>query len=80
VRVALFVLRHPKVAKQHISENQTQAEFSPSIQQLFALSRLSDYRLGDWLAVFGVLLDEWPVAPGEAALRSDRFHGRYLSR
>jgi len=34
--------------------------FSPSIQQLFALSRLSDYRLVDWLAVFGVVLDEIP--------------------
>jgi transcriptional regulator with XRE-family HTH domain len=34
--------------------------FSPSIQQLFALSRLSDYRLVDWLAVFGVVLDDIP--------------------
>ena len=34
--------------------------FSPSIQQLFALSRVSDYRLVDWLAVFGVVLDDIP--------------------
>jgi transcriptional regulator with XRE-family HTH domain len=34
--------------------------FSPSIQQLFALSRLSNYRLVNWLAVFGVLLDDIP--------------------
>lgn len=32
--------------------------FSPSIYQLFALSRISDYRLVDWLAVFDVNLDE----------------------
>lgn len=37
-----------------------QRGFSPSIQQLFALSRLSDYRLADWLAVFGVVLDDIP--------------------
>ena len=34
--------------------------FSPSIHQLFALSRLSDFRLVDWLAVFGVVLDDIP--------------------
>ncbi len=34
--------------------------FSPSIHQLFVFSRLSDYRLVDWLAVFGVVLDDIP--------------------
>jgi hypothetical protein len=34
--------------------------FSPSIQQLFVLSRFSGYRLVDWLAVFGVMLDDLP--------------------
>ena len=34
--------------------------FSPSIQQLFVLSRLSGYRLVDWLAIFGVILDNLP--------------------
>src|SRR5271155_5670036 len=34
--------------------------FSPSIQQLFVLSRFSGYRLVDWLAVFGVRLDDLP--------------------
>ncbi len=34
--------------------------FSPSIQQLFVLSRLSGYRLVDWLALFGVVLDDIP--------------------
>jgi hypothetical protein len=34
--------------------------FSPSIEQIFALSRLSNYRLVDWLAVFGVILNDIP--------------------
>ena len=29
--------------------------FTPSLHQLFALSRISNYRLADWLCVFGVL-------------------------
>jgi hypothetical protein len=32
--------------------------FSPSIHQLFALSRISGYRLADWLRVFGFHLDD----------------------
>jgi len=31
--------------------------FSPSLYQLFSLSRLSGYRLVDWLALFGISLD-----------------------
>jgi hypothetical protein len=34
--------------------------FSPSIQQLAVLSRCSGYRLVDWLATFGVVLDDIP--------------------
>lgn len=34
--------------------------FSPSIQQLFVLSRFSGYRLVDWLSIFGVILDDLP--------------------
>jgi hypothetical protein len=33
---------------------------SPSIHQLLALSRISNYRLCDWLAVFGFHLDDIP--------------------
>jgi len=33
---------------------------SPSIQQTFALSRITNYRLSDWLAVFGFDLDLIP--------------------
>ena len=31
----------------------TNETFSPSLHQLFALSRVSGYRLNDWLRVFG---------------------------
>jgi hypothetical protein len=34
--------------------------FSPSVHQLLVLSRLSGYRLVDWLAIFGVVLDDIP--------------------
>jgi hypothetical protein len=34
--------------------------FSPSIHQLLVLSRLSGYRLVDWLSVFGLVLDDIP--------------------
>lgn len=34
--------------------------FSPSVYQLFALSRISNYRLVDWLRVFGFDLEDIP--------------------
>ena len=34
--------------------------FSPSLHQLFALSRITNYRLTDWLHVFGFDLEEIP--------------------
>jgi len=34
--------------------------FSPSIHQIFALSRISGYRFTDWLRVFGFHLEELP--------------------
>src|SRR5215469_5626752 len=36
------------------------ARFSPSLYQLLALSAVSDYRLADWLAIFGLSLDNAP--------------------
>jgi hypothetical protein len=36
------------------------ADFSPSLFQLFALSRISGYRLDDWLRVFGFDVDAIP--------------------
>jgi hypothetical protein len=35
-------------------------QFAPSLQQIFALSRFSRYRIADWLAVFGLDLNEIP--------------------
>jgi hypothetical protein len=35
--------------------------FSPKVEQVFALSAISGYRLVDWLGVFGVLLDRAPA-------------------
>jgi hypothetical protein len=40
-------------------ELRTQA-FSPSLHQLFALSRLTNYRLADWTHVFGLDLEQIP--------------------
>ena len=34
--------------------------FSPSLYQLFAISMISDYRMADWLRVFGFDLEEIP--------------------
>jgi hypothetical protein len=34
--------------------------FTPNLHQLVALSRISNYRLSDWLAVFGFRLDDIP--------------------
>ncbi len=34
--------------------------FTPSIYQIFALSRISGYRFSDWLRVFGLDLEEVP--------------------
>jgi hypothetical protein len=36
------------------------SRLTPSIQQLLALSRITNYRLSDWLAVFGFALDTIP--------------------
>ena len=44
--------------------------FSPKVEQVFALSAISGYRLVDWLGVFGVLLDSAP--PLAASLPTER--------
>jgi len=36
------------------------ATFTPSLYQLFALSKISDYRMADWLRVFGFDLEQIP--------------------
>jgi hypothetical protein len=45
-------------------------ELTPSVHQLIALSRISDYRLCDWMAVFGFHLDDIPSI--QSVLRSPR--------
>ena len=44
--------------------------FSPSIQQIIALSRITEYRLADWLRVFGVEIEN--IARFQVALPSRR--------
>jgi len=44
--------------------------FSPKVEQVFALSAISGYRLVDWLGVFGVWLDSAP--PLSASLPNER--------
>ncbi len=55
---------YPGDRRSHIPPNLycvlTQRKFSPSLRQLLVLSRLSGYRLADWLAVFGIPLDDIP--------------------
>lgn len=39
--------------------------YSPRIEQALALSRISQYQLGDWLTVFGLNLDDIPTFQAE---------------
>jgi hypothetical protein len=41
------------------------AGYTPRIEQILALSRISNYRLTDWLAVFGLHLDDLPRLQAE---------------
>lgn len=50
---ALFGRRSPYYLPHNLYYDLRHGHFSPSLFQLFALSRISDYRLRDWLQVFG---------------------------
>lgn len=50
-RVSRFYIPH------NFYSNVADPSFIPTIQQMFALSRITNYRLYDWLAVFGFDLD-----------------------
>ncbi len=71
--------RFPRDPRHHIPHNlyhsMRRSGFSPSIHQLFTLSVLSNYRLVDWLTVFGFDLDAIPrleaVLPTERTLPLD---------
>jgi hypothetical protein len=39
--------------------------YSPRIEQVLALSRISEYRLADWLTIFGLNLDDIPTLQAE---------------
>src|SRR5580704_1375319 len=45
------------------------SSLSPSIHQLLALSKITNYRLSDWLAVFGFDLDAIPWLQGIVSRR-----------
>jgi hypothetical protein len=71
--------RFPREPRHHIPHNLyhnlRRGGFSPSIHQLFTLSVLSNYRLVDWLTVFGFHLDDIPhleaILPTERTLPLD---------
>jgi transcriptional regulator with XRE-family HTH domain len=66
--------RFPDDPRHHIPHNlyhnMRQGGFSPSFHQLFTFSALSNYRLIDWLTVFGFRLDDIPHL--EAILPTER--------
>jgi hypothetical protein len=56
----IFGHSSPYFIPQHLYLNLATENFSPSIHQLLALSRISNYRLCDLIAVFGFRLDDIP--------------------
>jgi hypothetical protein len=59
---ALSRLRHPHESSYHLPHNfyfqLESAKWSPTIQQLAALAEISNYRLADWLELFGFHWDQ----------------------
>jgi hypothetical protein len=69
----LFGRRLPYYLPHNLYYDLRHGHFSPSLFQLFALSRISDYRLRDWLQVFGFDIGTIPglqiqLAPKRTAL------------
>jgi hypothetical protein len=56
----MFERSSPFYIPHHLYSDLTPASRSPSIHQFVALSRISNYRLCDWLAVFGFHPDDIP--------------------
>ena len=71
---AITRAHYPRESSYHIPRNLyfqlRSATWSPTIQQLLALSQLTDYRLADWLAVFGFHLDG--ISETQVRLRQPR--------
>lgn len=58
--VALFGRSSPYYLPHNLYYDLRRGSFSPSIFQLFALSRISNYRLADWLRAFGFDVEAIP--------------------
>lgn len=56
--VALYGLSSPYFLPHHLYYDLRAGSFRPSIHQIFALSRISGYRVADWLRVFGFDLED----------------------
>jgi transcriptional regulator with XRE-family HTH domain len=56
--VALYSLSSPYFLPHHLYHDLRAGSFRPSIHQIFALSRISGYRVADWLRVFGFDLED----------------------
>jgi hypothetical protein len=56
----LFGPSSPYYIPQRLYQELTTGALSPNIHQFIAFSRVTDYRLCDWLAVFGFRLDDIP--------------------
>ena len=57
---ALFGRSSPNFLPHNLYYDLRHGAFLPSIYQVFALSRISGYRLSDWLRVFGIDLEDVP--------------------
>ena len=58
--VEIFGHSSPYFIPQHLYFDIAAHDLSPSIHQLLAFSRISNYRLCDWMAIFGFRLDDIP--------------------
>ena len=56
--VALYGSSSPYFLPHHLYYDLRSGSFRPSIHQIFALSRISGYRVADWLRVFGFDLED----------------------
>lgn len=58
--IALYGRCSPYFLPHNLYYDLRYASFTPSIYQVFALSRISGYRISDWLRVFGIDLENIP--------------------
>lgn len=56
--IALYGVSSPYFLPHHLYYDLRGESFRPSIHQIFALSRISGYRVADWLRVFGFPLED----------------------